>query len=160
MRDLATISAAITAAETGQLVLGTMHTIDAAQSIDRIIDVFPSGQQQQIRLQLSQVIEAVLSQRLLSRIGGGRIAAFEIMVATDGIRQLIREDKIPEITSNLDYGWSDGKQSMDQALADLVARNLVTQGEAMMKSSNPKKLHELLLSWPKTLPSLSRYPPS
>jgi twitching motility protein PilT len=155
MRDLATISAAITAAETGQLVLGTMHTIDAAQSIDRIIDVFPSGQQQQIRLQLSQGIEAILSQRLLSRIAGGRIAAFEIMVATDGIRQLIREDKISEITSNLEYGWSDGKQSMDQALADLVARNLVTQGEAMMKSSNPKKLHELLLSWSKTLPWLS-----
>ncbi len=154
MRDLATISTAITAAETGQLVLGTMHTIDAAQSIDRIIDIFPAGQQQQIRSQLSQVIEAVLSQKLVSRIGGGRIAAFEIMIATEGIRRLIREGKMTEITSNLEYGASEGKLSMDQALADLVRRRIITKEEAMMKSGNPKKLTEFLL-WPERLPVLS-----
>jgi len=144
MRDLPTISTAITAAETGHLVLGTLHTIDAAQSVDRITDIFPAGQQQQIRLQLSQVIEAVLSQMLLSRIGGGRIAAFEIMLATIGIRRLIREGKIFEITANLESGTSEGKQTMDQALADLVRRNMVTEEEAVMKSSNPAKLNELL----------------
>ena len=154
MRDLATISTAITAAETGQLVLGTMHTIDAAQSIDRIIDIFPAAQQQQIRLQLAQVLEAVLSQKLLSRIGGGRVAAFEIMIATDGIRKLIRDSKIPEITTNLEYGASEGKLSMDQALADLVRRRIVTREEAMMKSSNPKKLTEFLL-WPERMPAIS-----
>jgi len=144
MRDLPTISTAMTAAETGHLVLGTLHTIDAAQSIDRITDIFPAGQQHQIRLQLSQVIEAVLSQMLLSRIEGGRIAAFEIMLATSGIRRLIREGKIFEITANLETGASEGKQTMDQALADLVRRNIVTKEEAMMKSSNPGKLNELL----------------
>ncbi|UCC59290.1 MAG: PilT/PilU family type 4a pilus ATPase, partial [Dehalococcoidia bacterium] len=88
MRDLPTIRTAMTAAETGHLVIGTLHTIDAAQSIDRIIDIFPAAQQQQVRLQLSQVLEAVLSQMLLTRIGGGRIAAFEILLATQGVRQL------------------------------------------------------------------------
>jgi len=144
MRDLPTISTAITAAETGHLVLGTLHTIDAAQSIDRITDIFPAGQQQQIRLQLSQVIEAVLSQVLLSRIEGGRIAAFEIMLATGGIRRLIREGKIFEIAANLETGASEGKQTMDQALADLVRRNMVAKEEAMIKSSNPAKLNESL----------------
>jgi twitching motility protein PilT len=145
MRDLPTISTAITAAETGQLVLGTMHTIDAAQSIDRIVDIFPPAQQLQIRMQLSQVIEAVLSQVLLPRIGGGRIAAFEIMLATPGIRRLIREGRTHEITSNLTYGAAEGKQSLDQALADLVKRNIVTREEALMKSSNPRKLTEFLI---------------
>ncbi len=145
LRDLPTISTAITAAETGHLVLGTMHTIDAAQSIDRIIDIFPATQQQQIRSQLSQVIEAVLSQTLLSRIGGGQIAAFEIMLSTAGIKKLIREGKMHEIPSNLEHGASEGKQTMDQALADLVRRNLVTKEEATQKSNNPKKLSEFLL---------------
>jgi twitching motility protein PilT len=145
MRDLPTISTAITAAETGQLVLGTMHTIDAAQSIDRIIDIFPPAQQLQIRMQLSQVIEAVLSQVLVPRIGGGRIAAFEIMIATPGIRRLIREGRTHEIISNLTYGAAEGKQSLDQALAELVKRNIITREEALMKSSNPRKLTELLI---------------
>ncbi len=145
MRDLPTISTAITAAETGQLVLGTMHTIDAAQSIDRILDIFPPAQQLQIRMQLSQVIEAVLSQVLVPRIEGGRIAAFEIMIATPGIRRLIREGRTHEITSNLTYGAAEGKQCLDQALADLVRRNIVTREEALMKSSNPRKLTEFLI---------------
>ncbi len=146
MRDLDTISTAVTAAETGHLVLGTLHTIDAPQSIDRIIDVFPPGQQQQIRIQLSQVIEAVISQALVPRIDGGRIAAFEIMLATSVIRRLIRDEKIYEIRPNIEMGKLEGAQTLDQALADLVEGNIVTLEEAMMKSSNPTKLNSLLQS--------------
>lgn len=144
MRDLPTISTAITAAETHSLVLGTMHTNDAAQSIDRIIDIFPAGQQQQIRMQISQVLEAVLSQVLLSRIAGGRIAAFEILLATSGIRRLIREDKVYEIPTNLEHGMSEGKQTMEQALAGLVNRNIVTKEEALVRCSNPAKFNEFI----------------
>jgi twitching motility protein PilT len=144
LRDLPTVSTAITAAETGHLVLGTMHTIDAAQSIDRMIDIFPAEQQMQIKSQLSQVLEAVLSQTLLSRIGGGRIAAFEIMIATNGIKKLIREGKIHEINSNLEHGAAEGKQTMEQALADMIKSNIVTKQEALAESYNPKKLLELL----------------
>jgi twitching motility protein PilT len=146
MRDLDTISTAITAAETGHLVLGTLHTIDAPQSIDRIIDVFPHGQQQQIRVQLSQVIEAVISQALLPRIGGGRIGAFEIMLANSVIRRLIRDEKLYEIHPNMEMGKLEGMQTLDQALADLAKRNIVTQEEALMKSSNPVKLRQFLQS--------------
>ncbi len=144
MRDLATISTAIMAAETGHLVLGTLHTIDAPQSIDRMIDIFPHGQQQQIRLQLSQVIEAVISQALLPRIGGGRIAAFEIMLATSVVRRFIRDEKLYEIPPNMEMGSKEGAQTLDQALADLVKRNIVTLEEAIMKSSNPVKLQKSL----------------
>ncbi len=146
MRDLATISTAMRAAETGHLVLGTLHTFDAPQSIDRIIDVFPPSQQRQIRLQLSQIIEAVLSQALLSRIGGGRIAAFEIMLANGIIRRLIREEKIYEIPPNLEMGRLEGMQTLDQALADLVKNNIVAVEDAMMKSSNPARLTHWLQS--------------
>jgi len=146
MRDLATISTAIMAAETGHLVLGTLHTIDAPQSIDRMIDIFPHGQQQQIRLQLSQVIEAVISQALLPRIGGGRIAAFEIMLVNHVIRKYIREEKIFEIPVSIEVSTPEGMQTMDQALADLVKRNMVTLEEAIMKSSNPVKLQQSLQS--------------
>jgi len=146
MRDLATISTAMRAAETGHLVLGTLHTIDAAQSIDRIIDIFPPSQQRQMRLQLSQVLEAVLSQTLLSRIGGGRIAAFEIMIATNVVRKLIREEKIFEIPPNMELGGPEGMQTLDQALADLVRRNLVTEDEALMKSGTPVRLQHFLQS--------------
>ncbi len=144
MRDLDTVSTAITAAETGHLVLGTLHTIDAAQTIDRIIDIFPAIQQRQIRLQLSQVIEAVLSQTLLSRIGGGRVVAFEIMIASNVIRRLIRDEKIFEIPSNLELGSKEGMQTLNQALIDLVRRKIVSSQEALGKSSNPAKLQEIL----------------
>ncbi|MBN2187128.1 MAG: PilT/PilU family type 4a pilus ATPase [Dehalococcoidia bacterium] len=144
MRDLNTISTAITAAETGHLVLGTLHTIDAAQTIDRIIDIFPAIQQRQIRLQLAQVIEALLSQTLLSRIEGGQIAAFEIMLANNVIRRLIRGEKIFEISSSIEVGSQEGMQTLDQALADLVRRNVVSSQEAMKNSSNPAKLQQLL----------------
>jgi twitching motility protein PilT len=144
MRDLDTISTAMTAAETGHLVLGTLHTIDAAQSVDRIVDMFPFGQQRQIRLQLSQVIEGVLSQALIPKISGGRIAAIELMLGTTVIRRLIREEKVFDITANIEMGRLEGMQTLDQALADLVRDLQISQDEAMLKSSNPRRLTELL----------------
>jgi twitching motility protein PilT len=144
MRDLDTISTALMAAETGHLVLGTLHTIDAAQTVDRIIDIFPPGQQRQVRLQLSQVIEAVLSQALLPRIEGGRIGAFEIMISTTAIRSLIRDEKLHELHSVMQLSAKDGNQTLDQALADLVKKKLVTLEEAMIKTSNPARLSRFL----------------
>jgi twitching motility protein PilT len=144
MRDLDTISAAITAAETGHLVLGTLHTVDAPQSIDRIIDVFPYGQQQQIRIQLSQVIEAVVSQALLPRIDGGRVAAFEIMLASDTIKTKIRDEKIFEIPITIEVSTPEGMQTLDQALADLVKKKIVRLEDALPKSRNPAKLHRFV----------------
>jgi twitching motility protein PilT len=144
MRDLETISTAITAAETGHLVLATLHTLDAAQSIDRIIDVFPPEQQRQMRLQLSQVIEAILSQTLLPRIGGGRVAAFEVLLANNVIKRLIREEKIHEIGPSLEMGTLEGMHTLDQALADLVRSGVVAKEEAVRKTSSPVKLAKLL----------------
>lgn len=146
MRDLDTISAAITAAETGHLVLATLHTVDAPQSIDRIIDVFPHGQQQQIRVQLSQVIEAVISQALLPRIDGGRIAAFEIMLASETIKRKIREAKVFEIPVTIEVSTPEGMQTLDQSLADLVKRNKVKLEDALAKSTNPMKLQRFIES--------------
>ncbi len=144
MRDLDTISTAMSAAETGHLVLGTLHTYDAAQSIDRIIDVFPPAQQRQVRLQLSQVLEAVVSQSLLPGIDGGRVAAFEIMLATSVVRRLIRDEKIWEITPNLEMGFREGSQSMNQALAELVKSGKITKDEALLRSNDPARLEGLI----------------
>ena len=144
IRDLDTVSTAITAAETGHLVIGTLHTVDAVQSINRLIDIFPHGQQQQIRFQLSQVMEAILSQTLLRRIDGGRIAALEILVGNSAIRNIIRENRILEVARNMEISSKEeGMQTMEQALAKLVSRNIVTMEEALMKSSNPLKLKQL-----------------
>ncbi len=144
MRDLETISTAIRAAETGHLVLATLHTTDASQTIDRIIEIFPPSQQQQMRLQLSQVLEAVLSQTLLPRIGGGRIAAFEIMIATLAVRNLIREGKTFELPNVMQLSGKDGMQTLNQALTDLVKKDIVTEEEALLKSSNPAGLKKSL----------------
>lgn len=144
MRDLPTISTVLTAAETGHLVIGTLHTIDAAQTVDRVLDVFPAAQQAQIRQQFSQVLLAVLSQVLLPRIGGGRVAAFEIMPATDGIRRIIREGKLGEIAVNLEQGAAEGKQSLNQALADLVKRGIVEPAVALTASNRPDRLKEMI----------------
>jgi twitching motility protein PilT len=144
LRDLATISTALRAAETGHLVIGTLHTNDAAQSIDRIIDVFPHGQHRQVRLQVAQVIEAAVSQVLLRLLGGGRIAAFEIMLATGVIRKLIREEKTYEIPPNIEMGELEGMQTLDQALAELVKKEAISTEEALMKSSNPAKLRKFI----------------
>ena len=145
MRDLPTMATAIRAAETGHLVMGTLHTIDTTQTVDRIIDMFPSDQQYQIRLQLSQIIVAVLSQALLPRTEGkGRIAAFEIMIANTAVRNLIREGKTFELHNVLQLHSNDGMQTLDQALAGLVRMKLVGPEEAMMKSSHPERLEKLL----------------
>jgi twitching motility protein PilT len=144
MRDLDTIRTAMTAAETGHLVVGTLHTIDAAQSVDRIVDMFPYGQQRQIRLQLSQVIEGVLSQALVPRIGGGRVAAIEVMFGTSVIRRLIRDEKVFEIGANIEMGKLEGMQTLDQALADLVKNGFISADDALTKSTNPRRLTEFL----------------
>lgn len=144
MRDLDTIATAITAAETGHLVLSTLHTPSAPQSIDRMVDVFPAHQQEQIRLQLSLVLEGVLTQILLPRAGGkGRIAAFEVMIATDAVRNLIREAKTEQIPTYLQTGRQFGMQTMDQALQDLVRTGAVTLEEAVLRASKPDDLRRL-----------------
>ena len=144
MRDLETISTAIMAAETGHLVLGTLHTTDAAQTVDRVIDIFPHGQQRQIRLQMSQVIEAILCQALLPRIGGGRVAAFEIMIASTAVRNLIREEKTFELPSVMQTGTRDGMYTLDQSLSELIRQQSITMEEALKKSSKPESLKRLI----------------
>jgi twitching motility protein PilT len=144
MRDLDTISAAITAAETGHLVLGTLHTFDAPQSIDRIIDVFPPTQQPQIRVELSQVIEAVLSQVLVPRLMGGRVAAFEIMIANTAVRNLIRESKIHQLHNVMQTASKEGMQTLNQALAHLVKGDVISKEEALNRSSNQEQLIKFL----------------
>jgi len=147
MRDLDIISTALRAAETGHLVMGTLHTTDAAQTVDRVIDIFPSSQQPQIRLQLSQLIVAVLSQTLLPKADGkGRVAAFEIMIANTAVRNLIREGHTFQLTNMIEVGRSDGMQTLNQALAALVRQRLVSEEEARVKSSNPQELSRLLQS--------------
>ncbi len=140
MRDLETISTAITAAETGHLVFGTLHTKGAANTIDRIIDVFPPAQQEQIRIQLADVLECVISKALLPRIGGGRAPAYEILVATPAVRSLIRQNKSFQITSAMQTGKRQGMQLMDDCLADLVRKGAVTLGAAMEVAHNPDVL--------------------
>jgi twitching motility protein PilT len=138
MRDLETIATAITAAETGHLVLSTVHTVSAPQTIDRVVDVFPAHQQAQIRFQLSLVLEGVLSQHLLPRAGGrGRVAVFEIMVSTDAIRNLIRDGRSDQIPTYLQTGRQVGMQTMDQALEDLVKEGTITVEEAIMRATKP-----------------------
>lgn len=144
MRDLETISAAITLAETGHLVFGTLHTRSASQTVDRVVDVFPPHQQEQIRVQLSNTLESVISQLLLPVNGGGRIAAIEIMVATSGIRNLIREGKTHQIGSALETGSNLGMQPMEKALANLYISGLVTLDEARMRANDPENFDRYL----------------
>jgi len=144
MRDLETIAAAITIAETGHLTFGTLHTNSCAQTMNRIIDVFPTNQQAQVRAQLSLVLEGVLSQTLIPKIGGGRVMAMEIMVATPAIRNLIREEKIHQMYSALQAGSRYGMQTMNQSLVDLVRRRLITREDALNRSTLPDELIQLL----------------
>jgi len=140
MRDLESIAIALTAAETGHLVLSTLHTADAPQTIDRIIDVFPPHQQAQIRTQLSLALEGVLSQILLPRAGGkGRVAAFEVMIATDAIRNLIREGRIDQIHTYLETGSKYGMQTMDQHLEELANSGVIAAEEASIRRRRPYK---------------------
>jgi twitching motility protein PilT len=143
MRDLETISLAITAAETGHLVFATLHTTDAPQTIDRIIDVFPAEQQQQVRTQLAVTLQAVISQTLLPLAGRpGRVPAFEILIATPGIRALLREGKTHQIYSMIETGSEYNMVSLNQYLLKLVLDGTVTMDHAMAKSSNPLHLQQ------------------
>ena len=147
MRDLDTMHLAITAAETGHLVFATVHTNNAAQTIDRIVDVFPPGQQEQIRIMLSNNLEAVVSQQLLARAGGpGRVAVLEIMIATPAIRNLIREAKAHQITSVIQTSAHVGMHTMDQALKDYYLRGLISYEDAMARAMNVEELKKMILS--------------
>src|SRR5258705_458995 len=139
LRDLETTSLAISAAETGHLVLATLHTNSASKTIDRIIDIFPSGAQAQIRTMLSESLEGVVAQSLLpSKDGKSRVAALEVLVGVPALRNLIREDKTAQIRSVIQTGASHGMQSLDQSLRDLVMQGRLSREDAMRKSSNPK----------------------
>lgn len=146
MRDLETISIALTAAETGHLVLSTLHTIGAAKTIDRIIDVFPPYQQQQIRIQFSSVIQAIISQQLLPKADGkGRVAAFEVMIATSAVRNLIREEKTHQIDTAIQTGAKFGMQTMDSSLLSLYKKGLITREIALNQSVNPDVIRNYVL---------------
>ncbi|MDP1708500.1 MAG: type IV pilus twitching motility protein PilT [Gammaproteobacteria bacterium] len=136
MRDLETIRLALTAAETGHLVFGTLHTSSAAKTIDRIIDVFPAAEKDMVRAMLSESLRAVISQALLKKKGGGRIAAHEIMIGTAAIRNLIRENKVPQMYSAIQTGQAVGMQTLDQCMQGMVAKGLVEKAEARSYAMN------------------------
>ncbi len=136
MRDLETIRLALSAAETGHLVFGTLHTSSAAKTIDRIVDVFPAAEKEMIRAMLSESLRAVISQTLLKKIGGGRAAAHEIMLGTPAIRNLIRENKIAQMYSAIQTGGQHGMQTLDQNLQELVRKNIVNRQEARASAAN------------------------
>lgn len=138
MRDLETIRLALTAAETGHIVFGTLHTTSAAKTIDRIVDVFPANEKSMVRSMLSESLQAVISQTLMKKNGGGRVAAHEIMRGTPAIRNLIREDKVAQMYSAIQTGATLGMQTMDQCLADLVARRIVNRDQAKSKAKFPE----------------------
>ena len=140
MRDMETISLALTAAETGHLVFGTLHTSSAAKTVDRIVDVFPAGEKPMVRSMLSESLRAVVSQTLLKKSGGGRVAAHEIMMGTPAIRNLIREDKVAQMYSAIQTGQAHGMQTLDQNLKELVAKGTVDLSEARLKAANPESL--------------------
>lgn len=145
MRDLETIQTALTAAETGHLVFATLHTVDAPQTIDRIIDVFPPHQQQQVRIQLSGCIQGIIAQQLLpTKDGKGRIVAAEIMVATAGVRNLVREGKTHQIYTAIQTGQKYGMQTLDMALTDLVKRGWITYEVALQKAQDPASLKQMV----------------
>ncbi len=137
MRDLETIRLALTAAETGHLVFGTLHTTSAAKTIDRVIDVFPGEEKSMVRSMLSESLQAVISQTLLKKVGGGRIAAHEIMLGTPAIRNLIREDKVAQMYSSIQTGGTVGMQTLDMCLKELLTRGLITRDNAREKAKNP-----------------------
>ncbi|MEA1989042.1 MAG: ATPase, T2SS/T4P/T4SS family, partial [Pseudomonadota bacterium] len=136
MRDLETIRLALTAAETGHLVFGTLHTSSAAKTIDRIIDVFPAEEKEMVRSMLSESLRAVISQALLKKTTGGRIASHEIMLVNSAIRNLIREAKVPQMYSVIQTSKQLGMQTLDQNLMDLVSKNLITREDARQKAVN------------------------
>jgi twitching motility protein PilT len=145
MRDLETISTALTAAETGHLVFGTLHTQSASSTVDRIIDVFPAAQQEQVRIQIAGSLQGVVTQALLPTADGqGRVAALEVLYPDDAVRNLIRQGKVEQIYSIMQTGTSKGMQTMEQALSELVLRRIITADVAMSRSSRPDQLLGLL----------------
>src|SRR5574344_1456159 len=140
MRDLESIRLALTAAETGHLVFGTLHTTSAAKTIDRIVDVFPAEEKSMVRSMLSEPLQAVVSQTLLKKIGGGRVAAHEIMIGTPAIRNLIREDKVAQMYSAIQTGGALGMQTLDACLKNLVGRGLISRDGAREKAKSPEGL--------------------
>lgn len=144
MRDLETMEATLNISETGHLAFATLHTNSCAESINRIIDVFPTNQQEQVRVTVSFVLQAVVSQQLIPKIGGGRVLALEIMACTPAIRALIRDDKIHQIYSLMQAGQKFGMRTMNQSLAELYLKHKITLGDAMARSSNSQELNELL----------------
>lgn len=146
LRDLETISAALTIAETGHLTFGTLHTNSAPKTISRIVDVFPASQKESIRVQLSMVLEAIISQALLPKISGGRVVATEILVPNAGVRQIIRDDKIHQLQGMMEIGAKDGMHTMNSDLARLYNDNTITLSDAMRKSPDSEALQKLLLT--------------
>jgi twitching motility protein PilT len=142
MRDPETIALALTAAETGHMVFGTLHTSSAAKTIDRIIDVFPAAEKEMVRSMLSESLRAVISQTLLKKVGGGRVAAHEVMIGTPAIRNLIRENKVPQMYSAIQTGQSHGMQTLDQCLLELVRKGAVNRQEAMAKAAHRDAFRE------------------
>ena len=140
MRDLETIRLALTAAETGHLVFGTLHTTSAPKTIDRVVDVFPAEEKTMVRSMLSESLQAVISQTLLKKVGGGRVAAHEIMVGTPAIRNLIREDKVAQMYSVIQTGAALGMQTLDQSLQSLLQRGLVNRDDALAKAGGKQMI--------------------
>ncbi|MBU0950145.1 MAG: type IV pilus twitching motility protein PilT [Gammaproteobacteria bacterium] len=138
MRDLETIRLALTAAETGHLVFGTLHTTSAAKTIDRVVDVFPAEEKSMVRSMLSESLQAVISQTLLKKVGGGRVAAHEIMIGTPAIRNLIREDKVAQMYSSIQTGGSLGMQTLDSCLKGLLAKGIISRDNAKEKAKQPE----------------------
>ena len=143
MRDLETISLTLTLAETGHLVFATLHTNDAAQTIDRVVDVFPTDQQDQIRTQFSLALAGVISQRLIPRIGGGRVAAYEVLMGTPAISNLIREGKVRQVRNLISTGKKDGMMVLEQSLGDLVQAGIISMEEAVAASVYPEEITAL-----------------
>ena len=145
MRDLETIRAALTIAETGHLTFATLHTNSAVQTVNRIVDAFPKGEQQTIRTQLSFVLQGVICQTLLPKIGGGRVMCYEVMNCTPGIRALIRDDKVHQIESMIEIGQKFGMNTMNMRLCELIAERKVDRFDGIAKSPNPDQLEKLLM---------------
>ncbi len=160
MRDLETIALTLTLAETGHLVFATLHTNDAAQTVDRIIDVFPSDQQDQIRTQFSMALAAVLSQRLVPRIGGGRVAAYEVLMGTPAISNIIREGKVRQLRNLIATGQKDGMMVMEQSLAALVHRGIISYEDAVAASVSSRRDRRPWQRTPRSIPTFPLPPTS
>ena len=146
MRDLESIATTLTLAETGHLVFATLHTNDTAQALDRIVDVFPSDRRDQVQVQLSATLQGVVYQRLLPKVGGGMVAAFEVLVANNAVRNLVREGKTRQIRNIVTTHQAEGMQTLESSLSDLVARNLVTYADAAAISLHPQEIVDPMLT--------------